>query len=172
MEKTGEYYSLVYGQLRNDFGLVDPKPIMDDIISAIQTSVRVEIKKPTTDSFGGIYIGIYKDDFSDAMSAYESKYESINSKGEATLVDWLNWLLFRGDSIVISDYGIFGHARSRSRSESGHIMIRAVGKKTTPFRVQPIFAGTKDNNWITRAAQFTAVGIQEFLEKQVQVLNG
>lgn len=172
LELTKEYYSLTQGQLQRDFGLTDPKPIMDNIIEAIQKSVRVSIIPPSTQSFGGIYIGMFKDDFSDALSAYETKYESLNAKGEVHLVEWLKWLLFSGDSVIIGDYGIFSHARdnkARSRTNSGTIML-TLRRNVVPFRVTPNFSGTSTNNWLTRAAEIASIPMQAFLEVQAKFL--
>lgn len=170
LEQTPEYYQLIQGQLKRDFGLVDGKQIVENIIDAIQQSVKVELIKPSPSSFGGVFIGIYKDDFSDALSAYETKYESINISGETHLVEWLKWLLFEGDKIIIADFGIFSHARGTGSRTGSTLMIPAVGKKTTPFRVLPQFAGTEKSNWITRAAEITAPLLQDFLEKQAKLL--
>lgn len=74
----------------------------------------------------------------------ESSIGKIDTaKGEQ--IPWLEWLLTRGNEIIIADYHIkFGFAMA-SRS-GGAIMA-----PTLEWSVPSQFAGTRDDNWITRA---------------------
>jgi hypothetical protein len=68
-------------------------------------------------------------------------------------VDWLEWLLTRGTQVVIGDFWLFEHARGSTRSGGSSIMRRIENIPREPFRVDPNFSGTIDDNFITRAIQ-------------------
>jgi len=176
MRSTDHYGSLISdrGQLRVEFGILDNKKAVEDIIQAVQSSIQLDVIPPKGTSLGGIFIGAYRDNFSDALSAQGAQYISVNSAGTSTLIEWLKWLLFEGDVIIIADYGVFGHAKKGSRTGS-HIMVKTKKEagKLQPWRVPPAFAGTVNHNWITDAAKFSAEKITRLLEETGrEVLNG
>ena len=68
------------------------------------------------------------------------------SKKDKTTVnlDWLNWILTRGDEIIVSKFR-FEPESGRGRTGRGRM------KKGGSWRVSPQYAGTEDDNFITRA---------------------
>lgn len=88
---------------------------------------------------GGFSLGILLKDFSDLLSLPEAK----NNVEDNYVIEWLSWLLERGDSIIIDnyhiEYGPFG------RSGEGHMVIGGV------WHVDKLIAGNIKNNWLTRA---------------------
>ncbi len=65
----------------------------------------------------------------------------ITEKGES--LDWISWLLTRGDDVVVADY----HVVPGNHGRSGD----AVMKQGDFFRVRPEYSGTIEDNAITRA---------------------
>ena len=61
-------------------------------------------------------------------------------------MDWLDWLINRGDEIIVSQFG-FESAGGKGRSGGGKM------KKGGSWRISPQYAGTVDDNFITRALQ-------------------
>jgi hypothetical protein len=57
---------------------------------------------------------------------------------------WLQWMLIRGDETIIVGYE-YNPQTGLGRSKLGNM------KKGNSFRVPPQYAGTSDNNFITRA---------------------
>jgi hypothetical protein len=57
---------------------------------------------------------------------------------------WLEWLLKRGDSIIVTNY-TYNPSSGLGRSGLGNMIPGGA------FRVPPQFSGTEDNNFITRA---------------------
>ena len=112
--------------------------IIDKISENIYVSFTPFTPKKNSIS-GGITLGILIKDFSDLFDLPEAK-----TKGEdGYVMEWLRWLLERGDSIIIDnyhvEYGPFG------RSHEGHMIIGGV------WKVSSLISGTMKNNWLTRA---------------------
>ena len=59
---------------------------------------------------------------------------------------WLEWLLLKGNQIIVRNYEVKIGSNSRSRSGDA-IMISS----SENWRVPPEFIGTNTNNWTTRA---------------------
>lgn len=79
MKDTPHYLSLIdpNGKLRVEFGIAEPKSATDSILEAVGKSLQVKIIYPKNNSLGGIFLGAYLDDFSDALSADGAKYTSV-----------------------------------------------------------------------------------------------
>lgn len=144
----------------------------DSIIQAIakQVALSADIIHNPVSFFGkqpngGIHIGIIKDDYRDIIGLPIAKYISTNqTTGESTLIPWLEWLIFAGDSIIIKTYSIAIGKFKKSRS--GGAIMRKITKKADvkkiygPFnkqnsavgwRVPPKYSGLDNNNFLTRA---------------------
>lgn len=75
-------------------------------------------------------------------------------------VPWLEWIMFRGTERVVSGYEFATHKKGRSfaefsRTEKG-IMLK---NKSAGFGVDPVYAGTAEDNFFTRAL---ARGLKRF----------
>lgn len=136
-----ELNSLSSGSLKYDFGLeIDPSfEIINSIISTTRLSVRPIVYNGKSFK-GGVSLYVQPSSYNNLLSLNVA-YQSIKG-GE---LPWLKWLLTAGDSILIVDYGVeYGLGLGRS---GGAKMKEGIG----PFRVNPSFSGTADNNFITRA---------------------
>jgi hypothetical protein len=158
-----EYASLMSGALQYEFGLPDPANRLSEILSTIRANTQIINKSPQLKGnkiSAGIKFSMIKSDFSDLLSLGGASLTT--EKGSK--LDWLDWLLKQGDSIIISDYNfIFGPSKY-SRTGMG-IMKEVTGGS---WRVPPEFAGTINNNWITRAIDAASSDIDNLINKVFQ----
>lgn len=141
---TPEFDSLLSGRLKVELGLKDPSLPLNQILYALENGITVDysgLKASSSGISGGFTIGLVKDRFAELTSLSGASYVSNNKT-----IPWLEWLLFQGDTMVISDYEIKYSYSQESRTHSA-LMI----KGTKGWRVPPEFSGTENNNFITRA---------------------
>lgn len=159
-----EYDSLLNGTLQYEFGLPDPASRLSEIISSIKDGSIVTVKPIVAKSSGisgGVKIQMIKKDFGDLLSLGGSSF--VTEKGDR--LDWLKWLLIEGDSVIVSDHiFIFGPSQY---SRTGYGIMRQVGGGF--WRVPPEYAGTINNNWITRAIESASSEIESQLQKLLEI---
>lgn len=146
IKNAPEYDALLNGQLKAEFGLPDSDSRVNFILEFwrnIQvTYYPVKIKNNSTLSANFI-INMIKSDFSDILSLGASTFTT--EKGSE--LNWLEWLLLFGNQTIIKDYEVV--LGSNPRSRTGLAVMKGVisGKWSVPSE----FAGTVNNNWITRS---------------------
>jgi hypothetical protein len=140
--------------LSGQFGI--PSGLIQSIIYAIINALKNSISSkfiPYNDKLsGGIEIYFQPKNFINLLSLPEGHI--IYNGGD---LHWLDWLLKRGDNIIVANYR-YNPQSGIGRSGLG-IMIPG-----NSFRVPPQFSGTEDDNFITRAL----IGPQQ--EKQISTL--
>lgn len=139
-----EIDSLSNGELKLDFGLtVDPSSaIINAIVSSVEVIVTPFSANGGTISKGGITILIQPNDYQNLLGLSVSQ-QPIESGGS---LPWLEWLLLEGDSIIIANFGV-----EYSNEAKGRAGPARMTSSNRPFRVNPNFSGTRDDNFITRA---------------------
>lgn len=144
--ETPEIRSLIGGKLQAELGLTDPRQAIDEILNVWQDTVRIDIRPLrllNTGMFsGGIDIYAIRADFADVLSTNSSFYIAEKS---GTTINWLEWLLLEGDKSIVIGYDI-GYSRGASRTGLGKIMK----KSKRNWRVPPEYAGTVNNNFVTK----------------------
>lgn len=158
--KQPEYAAIVSGTLQYELGIPDPVGRIADILNTIRNSSIVKKKPITIKSsgiVGGIKIEMIKKDFSDLLSLGSATL--ITEKGDQ--LNWLQWLLLDGDSIIISDHNFILGPSNYSRTGFG-IMRETVGGF---WRVPPEYAGNINDNWITRAISAASKDIDNAISK-------
>lgn len=160
IRSTPEYDSLINGLLRGDLGLEYPQDDMEDIISILRDNIVVEydpIKIVGRHFDGGIVIRFIQRDHADILEIPAASY--ISNEHD---IDWLEWLLLRGDSVIISEYMVArgNFARSSSRTKMALMWKKSGGT----FKIPPQFSGTVGSNFITRAF----AGIDDILENTLR----
>ena len=141
IETSPEVLSLRGGSLRFDFGLTgDPGT---DIANAVSNAVFVSSKpvKASAGSLsGGITINLQPSDYAELLALSSAKQPT--EKG--IVLPWLDWLLNLGDAIIIADFGVeYG---PHGRTGGGHMV-----SEERPFKVDTLYSGTAENNFVTRA---------------------
>lgn len=146
---TPEYSALINGPLNAHFGIPfgEERLRVNTIIRTIANNIEVsftKIKKAGNDLAGGITIYILKSNFSDILTLPEASILTVNGYS----LPWLEWLLVRGNQVIVTDFTIkFVYGAVGSRSGQA-IMVQNPGGV---WRVPPQYAGTVKNNWLTRA---------------------
>jgi len=159
LQKQPEYVSIMSGELKGQFGLPDSSSRLQAILESIQNNGVVILNplKITNNKLrGSIKLQMVQKNFEDLLSLGESSFTT--EKGQK--LDWLRWLLKEGDSIIISEYYFIAGPYSNSRTGLG-IMHKFEGSS---WRVPPEFAGTINNNWITRAINSASSDIENELQ--------
>jgi hypothetical protein len=159
-----EYASLLSGQLRSELGVPDADSKIDQIFNAWSTNLLVENKPISIKGsglFGGFSINIIKSDFSDIISLPAAVVVD-NTSG--SIIPWLQWLLLEGNQILIRDYKLRMGPNSRSRT--GNAIMVSSSKDN--WRVPPQFAGTINNNWVTRAIDRLDDTVLSYIEKELE----
>lgn len=127
--------------LAGAFGIPAPMvPIaVDAIVESVSNSLTFSFTKLDDKLRGGLEIRIQPIDFQNLLSL--SVGHVVYERGD---LHWLDWLLTKGASIIITNYQYQAQAGT-GRSGLGTMKIGG------SFRVPPKFAGTTDNNFVTRA---------------------
>lgn len=153
-----EYGSLTGdGELAKAFGLPQSDAIskLDTIIDVLAQSIQVKFRKfgnSASGITGGITVYAFAADFKDILSLDEAKVTT--NKGQE--LPWLDWLIIEGDKIIIVDYDLVYGSYPSSRAGDA-IMYQKIG---SIWRVPAQYAGSRDNNWITRAVDSTATFLE------------
>lgn len=137
-----EMDSLNGGILAGMFGLYKGTEAMvvASIRDAVMGAVSVDFKTVrSTLSSGGIDINFQPSTFMNLLSLPTG--HTVYEGGD---LHWMQWLLERGDSMIIVNYHYYPES-GMGRSGQGYM------KKTGMFRVPPQFSGTLNNNFVTRA---------------------
>lgn len=136
-----ELQSIRVGKLKLDFGIMEDPGF--EIASAVSRSISIKydrFKYRDGNIEGGLYVNIQPQNHLNLLDLPSSV--TLTEKG--AILHWLDWLLNYGDSIIILNFGVKYTNGGRS---GGAIM----SPTTRPFRVDPIYSGTVEDNFITRA---------------------
>lgn len=114
---------------------------IDGIITAIKESTTVELKPFNNKLKGGLFIYVQPVDFNNVLSLDVGHV--VYAGGD---LHWLNWLITLGSKVIVANY----HYEASGGSGRSGLGVMSIGSS---FRVPPKFAGTIDNNFITRALQ-------------------
>lgn len=132
----------VQGSLNAQFGLNrgSSNTVVDGIVNAIVASVDVSVKPFTKITKAPVVeFSVQPDTFKNLLELELGKVTTL----KGTVLEWLEWLLLLGNRQIIFGYS---YKPSTSGRSGGGVM-----EGGSVFRVPPQFAGTADNNFITRA---------------------
>lgn len=155
-----EYSSLIGGQLQYEFGIPDPSSKLNEILRLWSSNIIVQYNAPTiagSQIKGSFSVSIIRSDFSDVLST-DAALVIDNLRGYQ--LPWLEWLLLEGNRIIIPKQEVVIGPNKFSRT--GFAVMRESNKS---WRVPSQFAGTINNNWITRAIDDAESEINNLLVK-------
>jgi hypothetical protein len=165
IQSSPEYQSLISGSLKAEFGIPDPERRLSELLNLWTKKVSVIYKPPKisnsriTTSFK---LELIRADLSDVLgSDIAIVTDSLSGKS----VHWLEWLSLAGDKTIIKDYTVVYGRNRRSRTGLA-IMRESVGSR---WRVPAEFAGTINNNWITRSIDAVSDEIEQAIEKGFKI---
>jgi hypothetical protein len=125
--------------LAGQFGIVSGAGAAQAIAKTVAQSTLIKFVKYSNNLKGGLELQFQQADFNNLLSLREG--HTVYQGGD---LHWLDWLLKRGDAIIVSNFQ-YNPATGLGRSGLGNM----IGGGS--FRVPPQFSGTPDNNFITRA---------------------
>lgn len=157
-----EYTSLVAGTLKAELGIADNSSVVNVINALIETlSVKNNgVKVSAKGLSGGFVLTMMKSDdmngviFSEAANVVDSKGYSL---------PWLEWLLLKGNEIIVKNYsvkyGSFGYSRSG---------MAIMTPSSDSWRVPPQFSGTEKDNWTTRAINSVETSVYKIIQTNIE----
>lgn len=141
MHSSPEMESVRAGTLKFDFGL--DRDVTFEICSSISRSVSIEFsnfKFQNNRIIGNAQVNIQPVDYLNLLELPES----VVITEDGVELPWLEWLLTLGDSVIVANYGV----KYTSGGRSGGAVMTPDNK---PFRVDPRYSGTVNDNFIARA---------------------
>lgn len=150
-----EYAALLSGQLRYEFGLTNSITKVEEIINIWANNIELTNSPPKlrgSQIVASYSISMIKSDYSDVLSAPSAK--QLIDGGS---LPWLNWLLTKGGAILVPSYDVEFGPNPRSRTGAA-IMVKGGN-----YQVDPRYAGTDGNNWITRAVGSVNNNIEQLI---------
>lgn len=158
-----EWISLQSGQLRADLGIANPDPVLNQLLNDILDGIRVSVKKVHSGPSGlqgGLEIHFLPVGHGELLNKPYAKF--LTRKGYE--IRWLDWLLTRGDAILVADYivktNLTTGQKSRSRTRVA-VMVRGSG-----YRIPAYFSGTLSDNFLIRS--FDDAKLRDELEDVIQ----
>jgi len=152
--KTTEEYNSLIGNdtsgidLMAELGLVqsEASSIVDHILSVLVNEIKVKHNKD------GLSIYLDESVIDKLYNVPGASYVSFSKEG-STDIPWLKWMLEGGIQVkhhIV--HGNFSHPSANSRSK------RAVMKPGGSWHMPTKYAGSKEDNWITRT--FESIGLE------------
>lgn len=126
--------------LAGQFGIKESvSSIVTNIIQSVVDSTDIKFVKYSKNLKGGLELGFQPSNFNNLLSLPEGhvRYQGGD-------LHWLDWLLKRGDNIIVVNYQ-YNPQTGLGRSGLGNM----IGGGS--FRVPPQFSGTESDNFITRS---------------------
>lgn len=145
IEASPEYASLRGGKLQAELGIIDAQGAVERIVQGILSGMEVELRPVFVVGntiTGGMSVKLLRVDLADVLNSPGTSFQSEGGYQ----IEWLDWLLTAGDSVVVVDYEFLAGPHPHSRTGLGVMRKGVVG-----WRVPPEFAGRPDDNWLTRA---------------------
>lgn len=171
IKNSPEYQSLDddnIGSLYAQLGLPD-RNVLDELLDIWKQEIHLDnriIKVTKYKINGGMNLQLLRGDYRNVLSIGE--YVSENAKGNQTLIPWLDWLLFRGDTTVVAGWKVSDLGDNNipddiilARSRTGLALMRR--DDGSSYYIPPEYSGTKADNFITRSLYEALPAIQKII---------
>lgn len=141
--------------LAGQFGIAGSKlQIVNSIVNSVVNATEVKLIPYSKNLKGGLELRFQPSTFANLLMLPEG--HTIYNGGD---LHWLDWLLKRGDNIIVVNYQ-YNPRTGLGRSGLGNMIPGG------SFRVPPQFSGTESDNFITRA--FIGTGQEQQLTTVIQ----
>jgi hypothetical protein len=152
IRESSVYQDGVGGLLRGDLGITEAQGRFEAIIKVIADSVHATFDIGNSSKNATVTVYAINATWSDILALGGiADYVSVNSKGIETTIPWLDWLLTYGRRILAPEYAVmYTSGRGARYSRTGIAIIRR-NKQGVGWRMPDQYAGTPQNNFITRA---------------------
>jgi len=158
-----EYVSLKAGTLRAELGIANTSDV-DNVIDAMVNTLKIDNKPLSVRSSGisgGFILTMIKSDDISGIIYSDSANVIDNVKGYS--LPWLEWLLLKGNEVLVQNYSVNYTSNPRSRSGMA-LMIQS----DQNWRVPQSFAGKLNDNWTTRAISKIESQIIKIIQTNVE----
>ena len=159
-----EMEAISEGSLRLELGLSSGQAgsASHNIAEAVIQSISVQKQKASKKSAGGLSLNIQPSSFSNILGVPDSSVSYFSKHYRRGVeLEWLDWLLNRGDEIIVSKFSFVPSGKGRlggGRMEKGG-----------SWRISPQYAGTSEDNFITRAlGESSQEEIASIIEKEIK----
>lgn len=161
---TPEYRSLLDGQLKYEFGIPDSASKLAGLLDIWSNNLNEIYNPPSIQNNqikASFSVSMIRVDFADVLyTDYGYMQDSIRGYN----LPWLEWLLLEGNRTIISDYQVLVGPNKASRTG---MAIMSPSKKS--WRVPSSYAGTENDNWITRALDSISPQIQQIINTALKL---
>lgn len=147
MRSSKFFNEMISGDLRGHFGIPESEIgntvdiIIDEIVENIEL-FYTNLNISGNNIRGGLKIGIGRNGFDSLLKLKEASV--VTEEGDK--LPWLEWVLTRGDSIIVSEHDIMFKVSDNSRSG----IAIMVPNRVASWRVPAEFSGDEKDNVITR----------------------
>lgn len=158
-----EYDSIVGGKLRFDLGISDGSSKLDGLLQIWTNNIMVVYDTPNINGNtirSKFSISMITADYSDVLG---SDYAQMTDNQRGYSLPWLHWLLLDGTKILVDNHQVIIGPNPRSRTSMA-IMGQGAG-----WSIPNEFAGTQNNNWLTRAIDSSSDSINNLLKRAFKV---
>ena len=146
VKNSKEYLAMTTGRLFGEFGEPNIISAIEDIIKAINDNVEIKVQPFRLNGKsiqGSFEVGVLKLDYSDVLNLPSISFISEGGFN----IEWLRWLLFEGDTKIISTHSFVTSSSVIRYSRTG----TGIMKKGVGWGVPSIYSGTSGDNWLTKA---------------------
>jgi hypothetical protein len=123
----------------------------------ISQMINLETLPPRSKDLGGIRVTLVRNNLEPILNSPYAQYET--SKG--VTIPWLEWLLMAGTNVLVADYQVAAEEDPGRYSRTGALIM--IPSRGGNFSITPNYAGTINDNWITRAASAALPQIEQIL---------
>lgn len=163
IKESYTYNSLISGSLRGAFGFPvgEEKRIVDPVIEHVVNGMIINVKPRAIGSKFDVSVRMEFDfDKSGVFSLEESIIES-----DGGVVNWVDWLLTKGSSVVVEAYHVvFGNFAESDESRSKIALMFKGGSFSVPSK----HAGTDGDNFISRAISNGGGGLHNKIDDSIR----
>lgn len=151
--------SLLTGQLKADFGLSDQmaEQALKELIQEIRSTITVKLEISSGMAFS-LRVSFLKTGISQLLSNI-GEYDSNGNS-----IQWMRWLLLNGSEVIIDDFFVYNDTSKETSRSKMAIMVPS-GSSNKVFRVDPIFAGTEEDNFVIDAINSIMLGSLEVIKE-------
>lgn len=164
-----EYQDMVAqdGRLRAELGVVDSESAMESLVQTWARSTEVRVNRPRI--VGNRILGTIitvraiRADYQDVLQQAWASYTTERGQD----IPWLDWLLTKGDAILVANHKIWHPPipTARSRTGTNTIMVKTKGQG---WGVPTEYSGTDENNFATRAVVSAMPEIEQLFEAETK----
>lgn len=154
-----EYISLISGQLKYELGIIDGAIKVEGLLNIWMSNIEYIYDPPSIVNNrikSKFSASLIRADLSDVLY---TEYAQMTDNMRGYSLPWLEWLLLNGTIVLVNNYEVILGPNKYSRT--GYGIMSPGGGWSVPSQ----FAGTTDDNWITRSIDVASEEVNSLLQK-------